>query len=560
MLTHIYIKNFAIIREIDLDLQEKLNIISGETGTGKSIVIQAISMALGSRGSSSIIGSDSSKALVQLVFSLDSVLLEKIRACSDISRFAEDSPEELIIGREFSRNGKSLARINGEIVTLSVLSQLADLLIDIHGQYDNQTFLNPDRHMDILDNAGGRELLETRDQYTGLWQQYHSIRSELMKLRSEKAGFLRRQDYLRFELNEIDAAELKKDEDTQLENELKILQNSEKISSSLSESYEILESAGLDRCRTLLEGISGISQEYSSLSKTADEGIYLLSDLKEDIRRARDSFTFDPEDINRIMNRLSLIDGLKRKYGGSIELILEYADKCRAELETFMDSDEKENQLTKELSGLKKQLMSLADQLSLLRRSTAESFSAAMTAQLAELNFANAVFEVRVGANVNAEGNPSLSASGADTVSFLFNANKGGSLKPLSEVASGGEISRIALAFMCMEKEAGQVHTLIFDEIDTGISGITASVVGRKLHEISDRHQVLCITHLPQIAACGDHQYLISRDDSSDRSYTTISHLSDEERIKEIARLLGGANITETTLASASELLGYSRR
>lgn len=564
MLTHIYIKNFAIIKEIDIDLNDRLNIISGETGTGKSIVIQAVNMALGGRGSASFVADGHDKALVQLVFSLSGPERLVIAAIPEYSQYIATNDylsdgSELIITREFNKNGKSLARINGEIVTLSFLNGLTRHLVDIHGQYDNQTFLDPDRHMEILDNCGGNKLADIKGHVSALYAEYQSTRAQLIKIRSSHAEFLRKQDFMRFEVSEIDAADLHPGEDTELNDRLKILQNSEKIFAALSECYEILSSSGLDRCRSLMEDISGFGNDYAAISSALSDSVYALDDICEEIRRSRDSFSFTPDEIDVVITRLNMIDNMKRKYGGSIESILEYHDKCISELEKFENTEDIEKELTQNLSSLRKQILLLSEELGNLRREAAAKLSSDMTSELSELNFANAQFAVDISTVLNSEGSPVISALGTDRVEFLFNANKGGSLKPLSEVASGGEISRIALAFKRLTNSAEHIPTLVFDEIDTGISGITASVVGRKLHEISENHQVLCITHLPQIAACGDHQYLISKDDSDERSYTTIKLLSDEERIHEIARLLGGTNITETTLASASELLGYSQ-
>lgn len=562
MLTHIYIKNFAIIKEIDIDLNDCLNIISGETGTGKSIVIQAVNMALGGRGNTALIADGQEKALVQLVFALDADERGLLFSIPSYAAYAEGDSEytELVVSRELNRSGKSLARINGEIVTLSFLSGLTQHLVDIHGQYDNQTFLDPDRHMDILDSFGGVKLASLKAELSAVYDEYQSVRGKLLKIRSGHAEFLRKQDFMRYEVNEIDAAQLRPDEDTELQERLQLLQNSEKIFSALSESYEILSSSELGRCGMLIEEISGFSAEYATFSSALNDSIYALEDICEDIRRARDSVSFAPDEIDSVISRLNMIDMLKKKYGGTIAAVLDYRTRCLKELERFESIEDIERELTQSLSSLKKQILSISEGLGALRREAAKQLSLDMTAELSELNFASAQFAVDINTAVNSEGMPVISASGTDRVEFLFNANKGGSLKPLSDVASGGEISRIALAFKHLTNSSESVSTLVFDEIDTGISGVTASVVGRKLHEIAQKHQVLCITHLPQIAACGDHQYLIAKDDSDERSYTTITKLSEEGRVREIARLLGGTNITQTTLASASELLGYSHR
>lgn len=574
MLTHIYIKNFAIIKEIDIDLNDGLNIISGETGTGKSIIIQAVNMALGGRANASLVADGHEKAVVQLVFSFENDEFEHIGRLEGYERFFHsDSPEssdisdnsdtengkcELVISREINHKGKSLARINGEIVTLAYLNGLTSYLVDIHGQYDNQTFLDPEKHMEILDNFGGQKLLSIKRSVSELYSDYRKKRAELVKLRSNHAEFLRQQDFLRFELNEINSAQLLPGEDEELADRLKILQNSEKIASALNESYEILSASGIDRCRSLLENIAEYGSEYASISSSVSDSVYALDDACEEIRRARDAISFAPDEIDEVINRLNTLDNLKRKYGGSIESVLDYKEKCAAELENFENIDDAEKSLTQNMAMLRRQILEMSEKLSETRRRAASILSKAMTQELSELNFANAQFAVNVSPNVNTDGQPVISAEGTDSIEFLFNANKGGSLKPLSSVASGGEISRIALAFKHITMSEKSLPALVFDEIDTGISGITASVVGRKLHEIAESNQVLCITHLPQIAACGDHQYLISKDDSDERSYTTIKFLSEEERIHEIARLLGGTNITETTLASARELLGFS--
>ncbi|MBR5228918.1 MAG: DNA repair protein RecN [Firmicutes bacterium] len=550
MLSRIYIRNFAIIKEVDIDLEEGLNIISGETGTGKSIVIQAVNLALGGRGSSSLIADGSDKAMVQLVFSLSD---QEKASIADKITIPDD--DQLIITREFSRSGRSITKVNGEIVNLPFLNSITSRLVDIHGQYDNQTFLNSENHIRILDSFMSDKISPVKAQVASLFSQYHKHRNTLVKLRAHHSEFLRKQDFMRFELDEILKADIKPGEDEELAKQAELLQNSEKIFSALNQSYEILTSADLQRCIDLIESISSFDKEYAAISSALSENIYLLRDLSEDIRHKRDSVTFEPGQIDSVISRLDLIDKLKLKYGGSIEKIAEYADICQKELDVNENIKEREAELTAEILKIRKEILSLSEKLTLLRKESGLKLTELMTKELQELNFANAQFDIEFDTNQTSTGSPAISDNGTDKIQFLFNANKGGTLKPLADIASGGEISRISLAFKRITSDMDNISTMIFDEIDTGISGITASVVGRKMNQIAKNHQIICITHLPQIAAAGDHQFLISKNDSADRSFTTISSLSREERIREIARLLGGDNITDITLASAEELL-----
>ena len=568
MLSHIYIRNFAIIREIDLDLSEGLNIITGETGTGKSIVIQAVSTALGGRGSASYVADGCDKATVQLVFSLSAE--EKALLAAEFDYILEDSEEDLILSRDFHASGKSIARINGRIVNLSVLSEISAHLADIHGQYDNQKLLNPASHLKILDRFAGPDIIPLRRSLAKTYEKYQNVRRSLIRLRKDHSEYLRRRDFLRYECDEIDAAALREGEDSELEQRLALLQNGEKIYKNLEEAYDILYANSLSRCVALLSEIDGYDASYASFTETVQNCMYTLQDICDEIRRARDQVTFSPEAIDETMERLDLIEKLRRKYGGSIADILAYRAKISGELDLIENIDDRESDLEKQLGLLRAELDTLSSALTDIRRKAAEEMSREMTRQLTELNFKNAVFSVRITPAVNSEGRRLYSAEGSDTVEFLFNANRRGELKPLAEVASGGEISRISLAFKCLTKESSAscgagttgfltAGTMIFDEIDTGISGITASIVGRKMSELAEHHQILCITHLPQIAAAGDHQYLISKGEDGSGNYTTLRRLTEQERIAELARLLGGTNVTQTTLASAAELLQSSK-
>ncbi len=563
MLSHIYIKNFAIIREIDIDLDAGFNIITGETGTGKSIVIQAISAALGGRSSSSLVAKGCDKALVQLIFTLEPAEKQKIAQIAPDSGFfdssEDDTDSDMIISRDIHASGKSVARINGRIVNLSVLSAVTSVLIDIHGQYDNQMLLNSEHHLKILDNFAGPAIRPVLQELSAVYAECVTARRSLAKLLRDHGEYLRRQDFLHYELDEINAAALTPGEDEELTQRLSLLQNSEKIYANLNETYELLYSNSLDRCVSLLSEISEYDTSCAAFLETIQNCMYTLEDVCAEIRRTRDSISFSPEEMNDVQERIDTLEKLKRKYGGSVEKVIEYRERITEDLNTFENIDEKERELRQLLQSCRVKLDELSSRLTEIRTDAAERLSREMTAQLTQLNFKNASFSVKIQQAADSNGKKLYSAEGCDIVEFLFNANKGAELKPLASIASGGEISRISLAFKSLPDISDTCRTMIFDEIDTGISGITASIVGKKMSQLGKEHQILCITHLPQIAAAGDHQYLITKDEDDNSNYTTIRRLTEEERIEEIARLLGGTNITPTTLASARELLASSK-
>ena len=554
MLSHIYVKNIGLIREIDTDLTEGLNIISGETGTGKSMIIQAVNIALGGRGSSSMITDTESRAFVQLVFTLtddDRKLF---------SRYLEPDDDQLILTRELSRNGRSLARINGEIVKVSELAEISRKLVDIHGQYDNQFFLDPERHLEILDSFAGEKLYPLKEELLKAYQLYSDKRSALIRLRKDRNEYIRQREFTRYELDEINASGIREGEDEELEEQIRILTDAEKIYDALNQSYEILYNSGIDRCVSLLSGIAGYSEKYRQLSTQIMDCSYNLSDLQEALRSARDQAEVTPGALDEAMSRISILDNLKRKYGGTLKSVLQHRDECTRILALTEDSEELDRQLSEEYREARGKALKLSSKLSVLRKEAASILEETMKKELTELNFNNAEFRISFSEKRNKKDQLQLSPDGTDRVEFLFSANRGASLHPLAEVASGGEISRISLAFKRITSDNDHTGTMIFDEIDTGISGRTASIVAAKMHSIASTHQILCITHLPQIAAAGDSQYLINKNEDDQASYTTITPLDHQGRIEEIARLLGGTNVTENTRKSAEELLDSVHR
>ncbi len=538
MIQHISIRNFAIIENTEVDFEEGLNIITGETGSGKSIVIEAVSLALGSRADSSYVRNGADKAVIQLAGELDG--------------------EEIVITREISAAGKNLCRLNGDIVTLAQLNQISRKLADIHGQYDNQSLLNPDNHITLVDAYRHETVDVLKDAVRGDFERYAQVRTQLGRLLASEKENLRRMDFLRYEANEIEKASLRPGEDQELEDRISLLQNSEKIFENIEKAYGVLydqSPSAMDGIRSgmrAVEEVSGFSSEISALSQELGDVYYRLEDITRQLRDIKESLTFNPEELDTAIARLNLIDGLKKKYGNSIEDILEYYDKISGELNLFENFDEHKARLEKELKTAAHTLRSSCGALTEARKQSASELSEKIQTELVDLNFADAQLDIRILPLEKPTEN------GMDQVEILISTNRGEPMKPLTRVASGGEMSRIMLAFKNIISSYDQIPTLIFDEIDTGISGITASIVGRKLKEISRHHQIICITHLPQIAACGDHNYRIYKESDETSTFTNVEALDNEEKVQEIARLLGGDHITETTLQSARELISGS--
>jgi len=538
MISHISIRNFAIIENTEISFYDGLNVITGETGAGKSIVIEAISLALGSRADTAFVRSGRDKAVIQLVSS----------SCG----------EEMIITREISAAGKSLCKINGEIVTLAQLSRTCKEIADIHGQYDHQSLLNQENHINILDSYDSKAVSRLKAEVQSLFSKYNETKNKLAGITANHEDNLNKRGFMRYELDEIRKAGLAKGEDETLKNEISLLQNSEKIYQNLSNAYEISYAGvnssldGLKKSLSMLLEIGGYSKEISGVAEEFQEAYYKLEDLCRDIRNIRDRISFSEEDLEAALSRLDLIDSLKRKYGGSIEKALKYAEDIEDRLSYIENIDEAKESLSMELGTLEADLKRSSEELSALRKDCAKELERQILSELMELNFNDASLSIDI-AREN-----SYSSSGVDKVEFLLSANKGEALKPLSKIASGGEMSRIMLAFKKIIADYDDIPTMIFDEIDSGVSGITASIVGKKLRQIAENHQVICITHLPQIAAFGKHNYKIQKDSDDNMTYTTVAELDEDAKILEVARLLGGINITGKTIENARELIALS--
>lgn len=538
MINHIHIKNFVLIEDIETDIHDGLNVFTGETGAGKSVVIEAVSLALGSRADSSCIRTGTDKAIVELIGELDG--------------------EEIILHRELNRQGKNVCKLNGEAVTLARLNELSHRMADIHGQYDSQTLLDPASHIQLLDSFRP-DLTESAKAAVSVdFKAYSESKARLVSLMNLKKKTARDLDFYRFESSEIARAKLITGEDQDLEQKISLMKNSGRIFEALSVASSSLSSdgAGLDllsRARSSLETVSGVSERLSELSDKLDGIYYDLEDLSSSISELTESLSFSEEELDEAISRLSVIDNLKRKYSMDIDGILSYKDELAQKIRSVENFDQEEAALKKDLLEKRNVLMASCKALTAKRREAASELEVRILEELKELNFNDTDLKISI------EPLEQPQENGIDNVEILISTNKGEPLRPLYRIASGGEISRIMLAFRDVISAYDSVPTVIFDEIDSGISGYTASVVARKLRSIARERQVICITHLPQIAAAGDHNYRIIKESGEHSASTHMEYLSDEQKINEIARLISGSTITENSLVSARELIEQSR-
>ena len=534
MIDHISIKDFAIIKDTEIDFEEGLNIITGETGSGKSIVIEAISLALGSRADTTFVRTGCEKAVVQLQGELDG--------------------NEIIVNRTVSASGKNLCKLNGQLVTLGQLVEAVKNLADIHGQYDNQSLMDPEHHIELVDQFDKENIGPLKEAYSSLYDDYMGKKAQLSKLLSLEASNKRKLDFYKFEIDEIDKADLSPDEDVLLEERVSLLQNSEKIFAGSEGSYESLAGemgaiSTLGRAMSLLSDIKDFSSELSEIFSQVEDCYYNLEETAGSLRNLTEGLTFTPEELDSSISRLNTIENLKKKYGNSIDEILTYRDNIAEELLQIENFDDEKARLENEVSVALEKVTEAGARLSAARKEAALSLETAVEKELHELNFSNAKLKIQF------ESESVPQSNGFDKVEILISTNIGESLKPLVKTASGGEISRIMLAIKNITGANDRIPTMIFDEIDAGISGKTAAVVGKKLKEISKEHQIICITHLPQIAAKADHAYKIYKESSDKETFTYVDRLSREEQIHELARLLGGEEISENAIRNAEELI-----
>ena len=555
MLNSLSIKNVAVIDSVNLDLSDGLSVLTGETGAGKSIIIDSINMILGARADRELVRHGAEKAMVQAVFDT-SAEIEKMLSDNDI----DSDGEQLIVTRSLTAEGKSVAKINGTIVPLALLREVSGLLVNIHGQHDNQALLTPSKHIIFLDEyAKNEELLNS---YTNLYSKMKEISAALNRLNVNEQEKKQRTDLLEYQINEISAADLSEGEEEDLRNRLEVCRNAEKISSAVSAAYgspydsEGSQSAydGISVAVNALEDISELTPELQNAYNVLSEAMYTIQDTVHDLREFAETVEFDEGELNDIEERLSLILNLKRKYGNSVSEILEFVKKAQEELDGINSSDETIVQLSHELEQIKSKLKTAGEKLSAARKQAAQKLQKQIITALHELNMENTSFEVSV------KTEDVFWENGIDEVEFFISTNPGEPLKPLIKIASGGELSRVMLALKSVLADADKVGTLIFDEIDTGVSGAAALKIALKLQEIAQFRQVLCITHLPQLAANADTHYLIEKTVSDGAAHTSVRRLDFDGRIAELSRIIDGGSESGISKEYAKEMLSGNNR
>jgi DNA repair protein RecN (Recombination protein N) len=549
MLIHLHIKNIALIEELNLDLHKGLNILTGETGAGKSIIIGSINAILGGRVSKELIRTGKDRALVEIIYSgkhLNSFLKEM--------SIEPEENGEIIVSREIFLSGRNICKINGALVTVSALKKLGEKLIDIHGQHDNQSLLRTENHIELLDSFSGDEFNDLKISYSKNREKFLNLKNELENLQKDIGEREKKIDILKYQIEEIEMANIEVGEDDSLVKDRSIQLNAEKIIYSLSAAHELLSNGNEPKipARDLLDSavyeislIENLDEKYERIKNDIENILYTIDDISDSIRAEKEEMEFDSNSLDEINQRLDLINGLKRKYGSNIEEILKYFEDSKEELNKLENIEESTFNLNQKLIESEKKLLELAYKMHLKREGNAKFIENKIKDELKDLEIKDADFKVDIIYEVLDEGN-NFKDNGLDKVEFLISTNKGEPLKPLSKIASGGEMSRIMLAIKKILAQVDDIETLIFDEIDTGISGIAAQKVGKKLNQISKNHQVICVTHLPQIASMANNHFNIKKI-TDDKTITTIKKLNYEEKIREIARLLAGDNSNITT-------------
>ena len=547
MLSLLHIENIAVIECSDISFDKGFNILTGETGAGKSIVIDAISAILGERAYRDMIRTGANKASVRAVF-------------TDVPQFAwfeENGVEydtETIIQREIYLDGKNVCRVNGSLVTVSILRKLGIQLINIHGQHDSASLFDEENHLRFLDDFADNSRLQ--DDYAAAYEEVAALRREIDRMTMDEGEKLRRMETLRYQIEEISKADLQAGEDDALEDRRKLLQNAEKISDGIETAVECLyggddtdgAAALLAQAERELARLSRYTDAFSEIQEKVTDLMYQVQDVAEEVRSARDDLAYSADELEKIESRLDVIHRLRRKYGATCADILAYLENAKQELDQIEFADDHLERLKGKLKKAGKTAWDAAFALRQNSKTVAEELSARILTELSQLDMPRVQFFCQF-------TELELTANGADAVAFYMSANAGEALKPMSKVASGGELARIMLAMKNVLAEKDMVATLIFDEVDTGVSGRAAQKVAEKLRSVAKHKQVLCVTHLPQMAALASTHLLIAKEERAGRTFTTVTPLDREGRKRELARIIGGASITETTLKSAEEML-----
>ncbi|CUY01051.1 DNA repair protein RecN [Staphylococcus epidermidis] len=552
MLQTLSIKQFAIIDELDINFSDGLTVMSGETGSGKSIIIDAIGQLIGMRASSDYVRHGEKKAIIEGIFDID----ESKDAINILESLSIDVDEDfLLVKREIFSSGKSICRINNQTVTLQDLRKVMQELLDIHGQHETQSLLKQKYHLQLLDDYADNHYSDLLNQYQLSYNQYKNKRKELEELESADQALLQRLDLMKFQLEELTEASLKEGEVEQLESDIKRIQNSEKLNLALNNAHQVLtdESAIPDRLYELsnyLQTINDIVPEkFVRLKEDIDQFYYILEDAKHEIYDEMANTEFDEQVLNEYESRMNLLNNLKRKYGKDITELIAYQSKLANEIDKIENYEQSTSQLREEIKTLYNEVIDIGKKLSQERRRVARELRDHIVSEIQNLQMKDANLEI----SFKPLDEPTI--EGIEFVEFLISPNRGEPLKSLNKIASGGELSRIMLALKSIFVKSRGQTAILFDEVDSGVSGQAAQKMAEKMRDIAQYIQVICISHLPQVASMSDHHLLISKASNADRTTTQVKELKDENKIDEIARMISGASVTELTRENAKEMI-----
>ena len=556
MLINLHVKNLALIQEVDVDFKNGLIVLTGETGAGKSLILGSVNIALGNKVSKDMIRTGAEFSIVELTFSVKDEIIKKIK---DMDIYVGED-NTVTVTRKISE-GRSVSKINGETVNIHTLKEVMGMLVDIHGQHDHQSLLYPQNHLKILDKYAKDQIAGEKRELKELYAEYVALQKKLENYDMDEAKRAREIEFAEYEVNEIDLADLKPDEDIQLEDEFKKLSGSQEISAGLAEVYQYLNyesdnGAGslIGRAVSRMNSFKGFDDKVEQFRETICDIDSLCRDLTGEIVDYSNSLDYHPAYVKEVEDRLDTINHLKLKYGRTIEEILKYRDEKQNYLENLKNYDDEKEKIKEQSARLENQMQQVCEELSVKRRKAALILEELVIKALTDLNFLSVSFKIDIQKKEN------FSENGYDHVEFMISTNPGEPLKPLAKVASGGELSRIMLAVKSILATEDEIETLIFDEIDTGISGKTASMVAEKLAKISVNHQVVCISHLAQIAAMADSHYLIEKKSENDATFTNIYPLRRDESVRELVRMNGDGTITNAAMSHAMEMKDMADR
>lgn len=557
MLQTLSIKQFAIIDELEIQFSDGLTVLSGETGSGKSIIIDAIGQLIGMRASSDYVRHGEKKAIIEGIFDIDNSK-DAIHVLQDLNIDIDE--DFLLVKREIFSSGKSICRINNQTITLQDLRKVMQELLDIHGQHETQSLLKQKYHLQLLDDYAGEQYSDLLSQYHEVFNQYKSKRKELEELESADQALLQRLDLMKFQLEELTEASLKEGEVDQLESDIKRIQNSEKLSLALNNAHLTLtdENAITDRlyelCNFLNEINDIVPDKYVTLKEEVDQFYYTLEDAKHELYDEMTNTEFDEQVLNELESRMNLLNNLKRKYGKDVSELIAYQGKLENEINKIENYEQSTSQLREEINDLYQQVIKVGKSLSEKRRKVARELRDHIVSEIQNLQMKDANLEI----SFKPLDEPNI--EGIEFVEFLISPNKGEPLKSLNKIASGGELSRIMLALKSIFVQSRGQTAILFDEVDSGVSGQAAQKMAEKMRDIAEYIQVICISHLPQVATMSDHHLLISKHTTEDRTTTQVKELENDDRIDEVARMISGASVTDLTRENAKEMIAQNQR